>query len=144
MAEALIILGVALNVVFWVVTLVFLARDRRSVELRKVVKWGFLLALVPGLGVLGLSLERSESYEVFFLVMLVALMVLGLVLVVRDRHSMRTRDFVKWAILVVLLPGFGALGYFFWRLENVVQRGTPHRRDRPAPFLRSPFSRSRR
>lgn len=123
MAEALINLGIALNVVFWIVILVGLVRARHSLETRQVVKWAILLMLLPGLGVLGLYLERSDSYGLFFVVMLVALAVLGLVLLARDRHSMETRQVVKWAILLVLLPGLGTLGYFFWRLENAAQHG---------------------
>ena len=135
MAEALIIVGVAVNVVFWIVMM--LARGP-SMETRRVVKWGILLALLPGLGVLGLFLYRSDSYGLFFVVILVALAVLGLVLLARDRHSMETGQVVKWAILLVLLPGLGVLGYFFWRLENAIQRGTPGRQDESASFLRSP------
>ena len=123
MADALITLGVAVNVVFWIVILVILARDRHSMETRQVVKWAILLLLLPGLGVLGLFLERSDSYGLFFVVMLGALVVLGLVLLARDRHSMETRQVVKWAILLVFLPGLGVLGYFFWRLENAAQHG---------------------
>lgn len=55
--------------------------------------------------------------------MLVALAVLGLILLARDRHWMETRQVVKWPILLVLLPGLGTLGYFTWRLENAAQHG---------------------
>jgi hypothetical protein len=78
MAEALIIVGVAVNVVFWI-----------------------LMVFARG-------------------------------------PSMETRQVVKWAILLALLPGLGVLGYFFWRLENAIQRGTPGRQDESASFLRSP------
>lgn len=142
-AEALIVVGVALNVVFWLFILGAYALDRVSMEFRRVAKWAILVALMPALGVLGLYLERTDGYGVFFAVMVVALMVLGLVLLARDRHVMRTGEVVKWAILIVSLPGLGVLGYFFWRLENAVQRGTPSRRDRSAPFLRKPTLRDR-
>ena len=121
MAEALIVLGVAVNVMFWVLILVNFARDRHSMELRQVVKWAILLALLPGLGLLGLYLERTESYQMFFVVTLIALVPLGLVLLARDRHSMQTSQVVKWAILMVILPGLGVLGYLFRRIENSAQ-----------------------
>ena len=143
MAEALITLGIVFNVLFWIVILIMLARNRHSLEIRRVLKWATLLALLPGLGVLGLYLERSDSYGLFFVVMLVALAILGLALLARDRHSMETRQVVKWATLLVLLPGLGVLGYFFWRLENGGHSGTPKRRDRAAPFLRNPNPRDR-
>ena len=38
MAEALLLIGIALNVVFWILIFVNLARDRHSMELRQVVK----------------------------------------------------------------------------------------------------------
>jgi 4-amino-4-deoxy-L-arabinose transferase-like glycosyltransferase len=143
MAEALLFMGIILNVVFWVVVLVILARDRHSVELRQILKWAFLLALLPGLGLLGIYLERSESYGMFFVVILIALVFLGLFVLARDRHSMKTRQVVKWAILVVILPGLGTLGYFFWRFENSERHGTSDRRGEAAPFLRKPTSRER-
>ena len=121
MAEALLLIGIALNVVFWILILVNLARDRRSMELRQVVKWAVLLALLPGLGLLGLYLERTDRYEMFFVVALIALVLLGLVLLARDRHAMETSQIVKWAIVMVILPGFGVLGYLFRRLENATQ-----------------------
>ena len=121
MAEALILLGVAVNVVFWILILVNLARNRHSMELRQVVKWAILLALLPGLGLLGNYLERTERYGTFFVVTLIALVLLGLVLLARERHSMKTSQVVKWAILMVILPGLGALGYLFRRIENTAQ-----------------------
>ena len=142
MAEALIILGVALNVVFWLVILAVYLRGGVWVG-RVVVKWAILFALLPALGWLGLYLERTESYGAFFLVMLVATVVLGLVLLARDRHSMETRQVVKWALLIVLLPALGLLGYLTWRFENEVQRGGPGRRGEAAPFLRKPTFRDR-
>ncbi len=143
MAEALIIIGVAVNAAFWIVILVNVARGSHAMETRTLIKWAILLLLMPGLGLLGLLLERSDSYGLFLVVLLVALAILGLVILARDRHTMSTRQVVKWAILIVVLPGLGVLGFFFWRLENAVQRGTPGRRDRAAPFLRKPTSRDR-
>lgn len=125
MAEALLLIGVALNVVFWILILVNFARDRRSMELRRVVKWAILFALVPGLGLLGNYLERTERYEMFFIVTLIALVPLGLVLLARDRHSMETSQVVTWAILMVILPGLGVLGYLFRRIENAAQHSPP-------------------
>jgi hypothetical protein len=118
MAEALLLIGVALNVVFWILILVNLARNRHSMELRQVLKWAILLALLPGLGLLGNYLERTERYELFFVVALIGLVLLGLVLLARDRHSMETSQVVKWAILMVIVPAFGVLGYLFRRVEN--------------------------
>jgi hypothetical protein len=63
--------------------------------------------------------------------------VLALVHLARRRGSMEQRDVVKWALLIVLLPFIGVVGYVFWRLDNAVRRGTPDRRDEAAPFLRS-------
>ncbi len=121
MAEALLLIGIALNVVFWTFIVVNRARDRYSMELRQVVKWAILVALLPGLALLGLYLERTEGYDMFFVVTLIALVLLGLVLLARDRHAMETSQVVKWAILMVILPGLGVLGYLFRRLENATQ-----------------------
>ncbi|MDJ0952584.1 MAG: hypothetical protein QNJ81_02780 [Acidimicrobiia bacterium] len=143
MAEALIIIGIAINAAFWIVILVNVARGRHSMETRTLIKWAIILLLIPGLGVLGLYLERSDRYGLFLVVLLVAVAILGLVILARDRDSMQTREVVKWALLIVLLPGLGVLGFFFWRLENAIHRGTPGRRDRAAPFLRKPTSRDR-
>ena len=143
MAEALIIIGIAINAAFWVVILANVARGRHSMETRTLIKWASILLLMPGLGWLGLLLERSDSYGLFLIVLLVALTILGLVILARERHSMQTRQVVKWAILIVVLPGLGVIGFFFWRLENAVHRGTPGRRDRAAPFLRGPTPRDR-
>ena len=139
MAEALLLLGIALNVVFWIVILVNLARDRHSMELRQIVKWAILLALLPGLGLLGNYLERTARYEMFFFVTLIALMLLGLVLLARDRHSMETSQVVKWAILMVILPGLGVLGYLFRRIENA----TRHSPALGRAVLRKPTPRDR-
>jgi hypothetical protein len=73
----------------------------------------------------------------------VVLVVLGLINLARNRHEMQTRLVVKWATLLVLLPVVGMIGYWFFRLENAIQRGTPGRRDEAASFLRSPRLRDR-
>ena len=76
---------------------------------------------MPGLGLLGLYLERTDRYEMFFVVALIALVLLGLVLLARDRHAMETSQVVKWAILMVILPALGVLGYLFRRIEDATQ-----------------------
>lgn len=68
----------------------------------------------------------------------IALQVLGLSHLARNRDSMESRLVVKWALLLALLPVAGVIGYPFFLLENGIQRGTPGRRDESASFLRSP------
>ena len=74
----------------------------------------------------------------FWIVIDILLVVGGLIDLARNRHSMETRLVVKWALLLVLVPVAGMIGYWFFRLEDAVQRGTPGRRDESASFLRSP------
>jgi hypothetical protein len=70
------------------------------------------------------------------LVIIVLMSALALVHLYRRRASTGRRHRIKWTLLVVLLPFFGAIGYFFAILESSIQRGTPGRRDETAPFLR--------
>lgn len=68
----------------------------------------------------------------------IVMVVFGLINLAQNRHSMETRLVVKWAVLLVLVPVAGVVGYWFFRLENSIQRGPPGRRDESASFLRSP------
>lgn len=68
----------------------------------------------------------------------VLLQVVGLVLIARRRHRMSTRLIVKWSLLVLFVPIAGVLGFYFYLLEGVVQRGVPGRQEETASFLRSP------
>ncbi|MDJ0664689.1 MAG: hypothetical protein QNJ75_09025 [Acidimicrobiia bacterium] len=68
----------------------------------------------------------------------VLLQAVALVLIFRRRHRMSTRLIVKWSLLVLLLPFAGILGFYFYLLENAIQRGVPGRQDESASFLRSP------
>lgn len=74
----------------------------------------------------------------FWIVVHIALMSFSLFDLFRKRHSLKTRVFVKWVLLVVLVPVLGVIGYLFFLLDNAVQRGTPGRQDEAASFLRSP------
>jgi drug/metabolite transporter (DMT)-like permease len=107
-------------------------------------RWLTVLAIVLALAVVGVADVVGADWVTkgfwlgFWIVIDVVLVVLGLINLARNRHSMETRLVVKWALLLVLVPVAGVIGYWFFRLENAVQRGTPDRRDEAASFLRSP------
>ncbi len=50
--------------------------------------------------------------------LLFILMVLGLVDLIRARHSMETWQVVVWAATIVLLPVVGLVVFLFWRLSR--------------------------
>ena len=80
----------------------------------------------------------SMDFWLAFWIVDIVLLVLSLINLARNRHEMESRLVVKWATLLVLVPIIGMIGYWFFRLENAIQRGTPGRRDEAASFLRSP------
>jgi len=47
---------------------------------------------------------------------LFVLAVIGLVDLIRNRHTMETWQFVVWAALIVLVPVIGLVSYLFWRI----------------------------
>ena len=47
---------------------------------------------------------------------LFVLAVVGLVDLIRTRHTMETWQVVVWAVLIVLAPVIGLVAYLFWRL----------------------------
>ncbi len=51
-------------------------------------------------------------------VLLLVLLVVGLVDLVRNRHTMETWQVVMWAVLIVVIPVFGLVAYLFWRLAR--------------------------
>jgi hypothetical protein len=50
--------------------------------------------------------------------LLFVLMVLGLVDLMRQRHTMERWQIVVWAAVLVLLPVVGLVGYLFWRIAR--------------------------
>jgi hypothetical protein len=48
--------------------------------------------------------------------LLFILAVVGLVDLMRTRHTMETWQVVVWAVLIVLAPVIGLVAYLFWRL----------------------------
>lgn len=50
--------------------------------------------------------------------LLFILMVLGLVDLIRARHTMETWQVVVWAATIVLLPVVGLVVFLFWRLSR--------------------------
>lgn len=76
------------------------------------------------------------SWLTFWIIAHVALQVLGLIYVARNRRSMQTRLVIKWTLMLLFVPVIGVIGYIFLRVETAVQRGTPGRRNEAAPFLR--------
>ncbi len=108
--------------------------------MRRIIALAIVLALaVVGLAdVVGAQWVSKGFWLAFWIGIDIVLVVVGLIDLARNRHSMETRLVVKWAVLLVLVPVAGMIGYWFFRLENVVQRGTPDRRDESASFLRSP------
>lgn len=50
--------------------------------------------------------------------LLFVLMVLGLVDLMRQRHTMEMWQIVVWAAVLVLLPVVGLVGYLFWRIAR--------------------------
>jgi hypothetical protein len=50
--------------------------------------------------------------------LVLVLVVIGLVDLGRNRHEMETSQVVIWAIVVVLLPVVGLVGYLLWRLAR--------------------------
>ena len=50
--------------------------------------------------------------------LVLVLVVIGLVDLARNRHEMETSQVVIWAIVVVLLPVVGLVGYLLWRLAR--------------------------
>jgi len=79
-----------------------------------------------------------DPWLMSWVVIHVVLQVLCLIHLARKRHLLETRVVVKWALLLVLVPVVGVIGYLFFLLEKGVQRGTPGRRDETASFLRNP------
>ena len=49
---------------------------------------------------------------------IVALIAVGLVDLIKMRDSISTSQFVLWAVLIVLLPAAGLIGYLFWRISR--------------------------
>ena len=47
---------------------------------------------------------------------LFVLAVVGLVDLIRTRHTMETWQVVVWAVLIVLAPVIGLVAYLFWRI----------------------------
>jgi hypothetical protein len=47
---------------------------------------------------------------------LVVLVVVGLVDLIRARHTMETWQVVVWAAMIVVVPVIGLVAYLFWRL----------------------------
>ncbi|MDJ0962186.1 MAG: hypothetical protein QNJ88_16150 [Acidimicrobiia bacterium] len=72
-----------------------------------------------------------------WIVVHLGLQALGVIYFMRNRNTLRTREVVKWVLLLLFVPIVGVIGYLFFLLENAVKRGTPGRRDRAAPFLQS-------
>jgi hypothetical protein len=70
------------------------------------------------------------------------MVVLGLVHLIRHNVLMPSGQKVKWALLIVLLPVIGLIGYVFWQLEHseAMESAMSGRRDESAPFLRDPRS----
>ena len=85
-----------------------------------------------------LAKGRCVSWLTFWIIAHVALQVLGLWHIARNRHSMQARTVVKWVLLLILVPVIGVIGYMFFLLDKAVQRGTPGRRDEAASFLSDP------
>jgi len=50
--------------------------------------------------------------------LLLVLMILGLVDLARYREKMETWQAVVWAVLIVLVPVIGLVGYLFWRIAR--------------------------
>ena len=75
-------------------------------------------------------------------VVLVAVMVVGLVHLIRHNERMTSGQKVKWALLIVFLPFIGLTGYLFWQLEHseAMASAMSGRRSESAPFLRGPRS----
>jgi hypothetical protein len=48
--------------------------------------------------------------------LLFVLAVVGLVDLIRTRHTMETWQVVVWAVTIVLAPIIGLVAYLFWRL----------------------------
>jgi hypothetical protein len=79
-------------------------------------------------------------------VILVVVVVLGLVHLSRHSDKMTGGQKVMWAVLIVLVPFVGLIGYLFWQLEHseamsdAMSRSVEGggRRDQAAPFLRDP------
>ncbi len=69
---------------------------------------------------------------------LAVLIVFALFHLWRRRDTMPRREVVKWALVILLVPIVGVIGYYFSLLDKAVERGTPGRRDQAAPFLKSP------
>lgn len=51
-------------------------------------------------------------------VLLLILMIVGLVDLIRNRHTMETWQVVMWAVLIVVLPVVGLVAYLFWRIAR--------------------------
>jgi hypothetical protein len=49
---------------------------------------------------------------------IVALIAVGLADLIKMRDSISTSQFVLWAVLIVLLPAAGLIGYLFWRISR--------------------------
>jgi hypothetical protein len=50
--------------------------------------------------------------------LLFVLAVVGLVDLIRTRHTMETWQVVVWAVLIVLAPVIGLVVFLFWRLSR--------------------------
>lgn len=79
-----------------------------------------------------------SAWFAFWIGFHVLLQVVGLALIARRRLTMKNRLIVKWTLLLLLVPVFGVLGYYFYLLESATQRGLLGCQDDAASFLRSP------
>jgi hypothetical protein len=71
----------------------------------------------------------------------VVLVIIGLVHLSRHSEGMTSGQKVGWAVLIVLLPFIGLIGYLFWQLEHsdaMAPAMDKTRQRESAPFMRDP------
>lgn len=75
-------------------------------------------------------------------VLLIAIWVVGLVDLFRQRHKMETWQLVVWAALIILLPLIGLVAYLFWRISRseAMDDAMSVERDEGGPGRRPPIN----
>jgi len=76
----------------------------------------------------------------------VVLAIVGLVDLVRQRHTMAGWQLVLWALLIVLVPIVGLIAYLFWRISRseAMRDAMSVPRDQTPPDQRPPVDPGRR
>lgn len=79
-------------------------------------------------------------------IIIVILVAIGLVDLVRHRHTMEGWQVVLWAIVIVLIPLIGLIAYLFWRIarSEAMQDALSVPRDQLPPDQRPPIDPGRR